>query len=289
MKEFSGCCGFRLVFFSTLFIFSTPSWAHQDPPGDVYPNVKIERGNFVIEFDNNADEFATNARAPFQSSTLLRMIYSPDGVLLSPRHYESRTRDLSETMGDPAKKEATVGEEKITFDDSHAKLPCYTLEKNGKRELHRLAWPEGYKCAFEAFAADSDAICVAVITDNKLLLHRFDRHRFALPETVQITEPGTLSFIWDFPVVSNLVYAGGRYCIAWPRYKKEAGYECVISTWKPGEERPKEIILDGPADWNSYLSLATIGNRLCLAYHTLVGPYKPISKIVTVFRTIGSD
>lgn len=263
--------------------------AHQDPLGDVYPNVKVERGNFVIEFDNNEGEVASNPRDASQPAMLLQMIYSADGVLLSPRHHEGRARELNDTLGYPAKTEAMVGNEKIAFDRSRNDTPCYTLERNGRSEVHRLAWPEGYKCAFEAFAADADSICVAVVADHKLFLHHFDRHQFTPPKTVQVTEQGKLPFIWDFPVVSNLVFAGGRYCIAWPRYKKDAGYECVISTWKPGEERPKEIILDGPADWNSHLSLATIGNRLCLAYHTLAGEHKPISKIVAVFRTIGPD
>jgi hypothetical protein len=268
---------------------ATPCDAHSDPRGDIYPNVKVERGNFVIDFENNEDQFTRNPRAPFESSLLLRMIYSPEGVLLAPRHLHRGTRGLNDTLGYPAKTEAIVGTEKISIERSPGGPPCYMTKKNGKREEHRLAWPEGYKCAFEAFAADADSICVAVVADSKLFLHHFDRHQFTPPKTIQVTEQSTLSFIWDFPVVSNLVFVGGRYCIAWPRYKKDVGFECVISTWKPGEERPKEIILNEPADWNSHLSLAVIGDRLCLAYHTLSGQYQPVSKIVTAFRTISPD
>jgi hypothetical protein len=263
--------------------------AHSDPGGDVYPNVKVERGNFVIDFENNRAQSTRDPRDLSESSLLLRMIYSPDGILLSPRHRHRGTRGLNDTIGSAAKTEAIVGAEKITFERSRADTPGYAIEKEGKTEQHRLAWPDGYKCVFEAFAADADSICVAVVADNKLFLHHFDRHQFTPPKMVQITEPDTLSFIWDFPVVSNLVFAGGRYCIAWPRYKKGTGYECVISTWKPGEERPKEIILNGPADWNSHLSLAAMGDRLCLAYHTVSGEYQAVSKIVTAFRTITPD
>ena len=78
------------------------------------------------------------------------------------------------------------------------------------------------------------------------------------------------------------------YCIAFHRYNhKKDKFECVISTWKPGEKKPKEIILDKPADWNSHLSLAKIGNHLCLAYHCLGGnDYFDRSRIITVFETI---
>lgn len=266
-------------------------FAHSDPAGDVYPNVKVERGNFVIDFVNNQhEEIAPNRTSEDMfRSPLLRMIYSPSGVLLAPRHLHGGTRGLDDDLGYPAKTEAKIGNEKITFERSQSDTPCYSIEKEGKTELHRLAWPEGYKCRFEAFAADADSICVAVIVDSSLFLHHFDRHQFRFPKTVQVTQPRTLSFIWEFPVVSNLVFAGGRYCIAWPRYKKDAGYECVISTWKPGEDRPREIVLDEPADWNSHLSLAAIGDRLCLAYHALAGEYQPTSKIITVFRTISGD
>jgi len=141
--------------------------------------------------------------------------------------------------------------------DIHEAHPSYVLTKNGKKEFHRLAWPEKFSGTFEAMWADPDSICVATITNEILILNYFDRHQFAPPETVQVTEPGTLPFIWFFPVVSNLVRVGDRYCIAWPRYNKTADkFECVISTWKPGEKRTKEIIVDQPADWNSHLSMA---------------------------------
>ena len=162
-------------------------------------------------------------------------------------------------------------------------------EKNGKREEHRLAWPEGYKCAFEAFAADADSICVAVVADSKLFLHHFDRHQFTPPKTIQVTEQGTLSFYLGFSVVSNPCLLADATASRGLVKKKTWASECVISTWKPGEERPKETILNEPADWNSHLSLAVIGDRLCLAYHTLSGQYQPVSKIVTAFRTISPD
>lgn len=258
--------------------------AHSDPRGDVYPNVKIERGNFVIDFKNNDGE------PDFEDTSNFRMIYSPDGILLSPRHRHGKAAGLNETLGYPAKNEAHLPNEVISFDRGHIAQPTYILEKDGRKEEHRLAWPDNSKNIFEAVAADADSICVASITNGILFLNHFDRRRFALPETVQITAPETLSFIWDFPVVSNLVQVNGRYCIAWPRYNRKASrFECIISTWRPGEKEPVEIVLDTPADWNTHLSLAVIGDRLCLAYHTLTGEYNSRSTILTAFRTISNN
>ena len=56
--------------------------------------------------------------------------------------------------------------------------------KNGRTEEHRLAWPDDAKRVFEAVAADTDAICVASITNGMLFLHHFDRQRFKLPDMV---------------------------------------------------------------------------------------------------------
>jgi hypothetical protein len=270
----------KLVVVTLVLTSSAMVRAHQDPLGDVYPNVKVENGNFAIYFTNNTRETETR-RAP-----LLRVVYSPEGKLLAPRHETGVIPSLDDELGTAAKQEFHLRDETLGFEgDIHEGRPSYVLTKNGKKEFHRLSWPEKFSGTFEAMWADSDSICVATITNQTLFLNHFDRHRFAPPETVQVTEADALPFIWDFPVVSNLVRVGDRYCIAWPRYNKTADiFECVISTWKPGEKRTKEIILDQPADWNSHLSMAVIGTRLCLAYHCLPGgKYFPLSKIITVF------
>ncbi len=287
-EHYSGTCRVRywriVLALGPLFLQSEMLQAHSDPLGDVYPNVAVEDGNFAIYFVNN------QAKSDDTGSQALRMVCSPEGALLSPRHAHGTRPDLDEELGYPAKTEARVGEEKIVFERAKLGQPGYALEKGGTRQSHRLPWPEDLKSTFEAGCADADAIGIASIRDEMLFLSHFDRHRFTLPQTVQVSEPKALPFIWDFPVVSNLVRANGRYYIAWPRFGTAAGkFECVLSTWKPGEDRPTEIVLDQPADWNSHLSLAAIGNRLCLAYHCLTGEYAPISKIITVFRSTADD
>lgn len=264
--------------------------AHSDPSGDVYPNVKVEGGNFVVEFHNNASrEEQDDTEQSSDSGPVLRMIFSADGELLAPRHVHGRKRDLAATMGEAAKERAQVGDETITIERGLSVQPLYSLQRKGRTEVHRFPWPSDFGPGFEALCAGSDYIGLAAIKNSRsLLLAHFDRRHFALPQMMQLSTE--LSFIWDFPVVSNLVRIGNRYCIAWPRYNRAANrIECVISTWSPGEDRPKEIVLHEPADTNTHLSLATIGDRLCVAYHCLAGEGPMRSKIIVVFRKISAD
>lgn len=257
--------------------------AHSDPRGDVYPNVYVEHGNFVIDFENNDQET--------EPSPVFRMIFSADGVLLAPRHYRAPRRNLEETIGDAAKNTAQVGDEKIEFSDNRATNPTYTITRNGITETHNLPWPDDFSGAFEAMWADADLICVASISRERMYLSEFDRHHFTPPKMVEVSQPGAVQFIWNFPVMSNVVKIGPRYYVAWMRLSQDRQREeGVISTWKPGENKTQEIILTEPADWNSHLSLGVIGDRLCLAYHCLGGEdYMPRSKIYTIFRKFAKD
>lgn len=262
---------------------TSASFAHSDPLGDIYPNVHVEHGNFVIDFENNEQQT--------ESDPVFRMIFSPDGLLLAPRHYRAPKRSLEETMGDAAKNTAQVGDEKIEFSDARGTNPTYTINKNGKTEKHTLPWPDDFSGAFEAMWAKADRICVAAISRERMYLLEFDRHHFTPPKMVEVSEPGALPFIWNFPVMSNVVRIGSHYYVAWMRLTADRQkYECVISTWKPGEDKEREIILTEPADWNSHLSLGVIDDRLCLAYHCLGGEESmPKSKIYTIFRAMPKD
>jgi hypothetical protein len=268
----------------TVCCVATQLFAHSDPIGDIYPNVKVERGNFVIEFKNNEADYLS---ADERESRILRMIHSAEGALLSPRHVLDGSRDLNETLGTAAKEEARLEGEILTVARDGS---TYSVAKSSREQVHHLPWPDDSKRVFQAVSADAESIGIAYVTNSMLFLSHFNRRRFTLAETVRITAPDTLPFIWDFPCVSNLVRVNGRYCIAWQRsVKTTSSYECVISTWKPGEPEPREIVLNEPADWNSHLSLAAIGDRLCLAYHCLADGYPARSRIITVFRTIPAN
>lgn len=261
--------------------------AHMNPLGDIDPNVKVENGNFVVYFTNNKIE------AEIGPSPLFRVVYSTTGELLAPRHERPDLPKEKYEYDFSLKDEAHVGEETIKFSTYVGDQPpaFYTVATTGKTEQHRLAWPDGFKSSFEAVAADADSICVMTWSGETISLNHFDRHSFNLPNSIVVGEPETISFIGTSPVVSNLVQIGHRYCFGWMRFNRERKKsETVISSWKPGEAKTSDIVLDEISDWNAYLSLAAIGDRICLAYHCSIdGDYPGFGKIVTVFRKIDNN
>lgn len=256
-------------------------FAHEDPSGDIYPSVRVEKGNFAVYFSNN-----TSPREVDQESPLFRVVYSPNGELLAPRHpVKAIPNGEREVFRDDLT--AIVGDERLEFAPYprlfHDK-PYYTIETKAGVERHRLPWPDMVKVSdLHSVVADESTITIAAKAGtDELSLYHFRRDRFELPQVVAIGAPLK---IYDFPTASNLVFAGGKYWIAWMRggeNGKEA--EAVLSSWSPGDKAAAKVMLEGPGDWNSHLSMAVSGNVLCVAYHceTAGG----VSKIFTSFREV---
>jgi hypothetical protein len=271
-----------LIVLTWIFFSGFDVLANEPPLGDVYPNVKVENGNFAVYFTNSKIE------SEIGPSPLFRVVYSPTGELLAPRHERPDLKEKYEF--DPhGKDEVHVGNETLSFSTFVGDPPkSYTLTRAGKTEEHRLPWPDGFDSAFEAVAADAKSICVMAWSGETISLNHFERNSFSLPASVVVGEPATISFFVRSPVVSNLVQIGNRYCVGWIRFNRDKKkYETVISSWKPGEGKTSDIVLDEISDWNSDLSIAAIGNRVCLAYHcSIEGDYMGFGKIITVFREI---
>ena len=250
-----------------LFVTSLAS-AHQDPMGDVHPEVRVEKGNFAIYFRSNDER--TGVEDPPQ----LRMVYSPEGKLLSPRHYAPK--DVREID----KQRSSAGR----INESDGK-PSYTLTVQGREEQHRLPWPEGVRISIlhGSILGEHAVILAAKTGSDSLSFYHYSRDHFRLPSVVAIGSPVK---IYDFPIASNIVYAGERYWIAWVRAKEnQLGFESILTSWRPGDVRASEIVLEGPADWNEHLSMQAHGNVLCLAYHCSInGAYPGRSRIITVFH-----
>ena len=87
-------------------------------------------------------------------------------------------------------------------------------------------------------------------------------------------------------MASNLAFAGGKFWVAYMKGEGEDGVKLRLWSWKPGDKEARNEVLDSPGFWNSHLSLAAIGDRLCLAYHCAEasGPKYDVARIVTVFR-----
>ena len=272
----------------SLLASAVSTLATMTPLGDEYPNVKVENGNFVIYFTNNKIE------AEIGPSPLFRVVYSPTGELLAPRHERP---DLPKDKYDfdwTAKNEVHLVNETLTFSTYVGDQPpaWYIVRTADKTQRHHLAWPEGFDSFLEAVAADADSLCIITWSGKTLSLNRFDRHRFDFPETIVVGDPAVRPSIVSTrePMASNLVQIRDRYCLGWIRFNRDKDkYETVISSWKPGETKTTDIVLDEISDWNSYLSLAAIGDRVCLAYNCSVdGDYPGFGKIVVAFRKIGN-
>jgi hypothetical protein len=258
--------------------------AHQDPRGDVYPQVRVEKGNFAIYFSCNDERRDSDDESP-----ILRVIYSPGGELLAPRHHVAKIPE--DELGSPLRGGDTrvlAGGEILSFPPYprlfHGK-PFYTVKRNGRIERHSLPWPDGVEISeLHQIIGDEHSITIAAKAGGSLLsFYRFSRDGFELPAIVKIGSPET---IYDFPVASNIVFAGGKYWIAWMRPGKEK-IDPVLSSWKPGDTEVNHLVLKTPGNWNSHLSLEAAGDVICLAYHcSASGIYPGRSSIITAFYPV---
>ena len=276
------------VVLALMFITAITTSAHQDPIGDIHPQVKVENGNFAIYFSNTARENEPSDYDVSSGGPVYRMVYSPTGELLGPRALVSNVRadELWQSASMVYDKAFTVGNERVLFDAELLKngKPSYFVERDGMAQHRRLPWPDDIKIDYVASVhVDEKSLVISATTADRVLrLFYFERGRFHPPPATVV---GTPTYIYDFPGASNVIFAADRYWVAWVRTNPEKKrYETVLSRWKPGEDKPNETILDAPSDWNTALSVGAIGNRLCLAYHcSVTGEYPGYSRLVVLF------
>lgn len=277
----------RLLAATLLLIVPCTAIAHQDPLGDVYPRVKVENGNFAIYFFNNSRQANSSEYDMSGNNPVYRMVYSPTGKLLGPRaacpalRSDALWQGASMVYG----RKISLQNERVIFDpDLLRSKPSYLIERNGKTEHRRLPWPEEIKIDDVAdVLVDERSLLVSATTPDRLLrLFCFDRAKFESPAMAVVGEP---AFIYDFPRASKVILAAGRYWLSWVRFNQAKGkYETVLSSWKPGEEKPRATVLETPSDFNTELSMAAIGDRLCVAYHCSIGgAFFGSSQIITAF------
>jgi hypothetical protein len=276
--------------FATFLLITVVSVAvaHEDPLGDLYPLVKVENGNFVIYFYNNNLQEKPNDYDMSGNSPVYRMVYSPTGELLGPRalckNISSETISNANSM--VYTKKIPLNGETVIFELDYLRAkPSYFVEKNGVRKHRRLPWPDQIKINYVAsvYVDENQLVMSATTDDHVLRLFHFDRHKFESPAVASV---GKTTFIYDFPGASNVVYAADRFWLAWVHYNSEKKkFETILSSWKPGDEKPQERVLDSPSDWNTELSMAAIDNHLCVAYHcSVAGEYPGYSQIITAFH-----
>jgi hypothetical protein len=265
-----------------VFCLTGVSSGHSDPWGDIHPRVSVVDGRFAIVFNTSLPDRVSDYS---DEKPVQRMIFEVDGRLFAPRHPLERRRSWQE-MGPVGLygREMRLGDSTVILQGNSSGRPDYLLKSaDGKTTRVRLPWPK--EIALHLF---EDALVTAegiAITGKELEPLKF--YWFAHEETVEpfVLTIGTTACIYDFPVASNIAFAGGRFWVAFMRPEGSEDLKLALWSWKPGEKDGRVEILDSPAYWNSHLSMAAIGDRLCLAYHCEVpGSSDRHARIVTVFR-----
>ena len=265
------------------------AFGHADPRGDIHPQVSVMDGMFSIIFNSSrpGDEENFTAAQPVQ-----RMIFTADGKLFAPRHPLEQQRSYRETgpVGLYGR-EARLGESTVYFQGNQSGQPGYLLKSpEGELTRVRLPWPEkgALRLLNDALVAGEGIAMTgkeggASEKGGPLIFYWFAHESTAPPVILTI---GTTACIYDFPVASNIAFAGGRFWVAYMRPTEKQDLKLALWSWHPGDKDGRVEDLDSPAHWNSHLSLAAIGDRLCLAYHcaTVESYYGSEARIMTVFR-----
>lgn len=250
--------------------------AHQDPRGDIHPEVRVEDGCFAIYFQTNAESDRFSYEKPHW-----RMLYAPDGTVQLPRHRlsPSAEKKYEEAMAQP---EASVEQGKWRL----------TLRLPGGEER-----PLAMELADGAVAHHSNVVgsLVGLLSSRTpkdendaltLWLSWTDNKTFVPGGTVTLGQPAS---IYDFPCASRPVWAAQRWWIAWirktdhPNEPKRA-WQTVLTCVDPRTRAVTHQTLNGQSHWNTGVSMKTTGGWLCIAWHASVeGDYPGKAKIVTEF------
>lgn len=237
---------------------------HQDPVGDVHPQVSVAEECFVVTFSNN--ERMGAERDSF------RCIYDSDGTLVVPRH-----RNLVEPQGfTPAwggGLRRFEGELSYELDEEGKLLTI----RSGERLLSRsaLPWPgeEPPLEMFQDFVVQGGQLIVLGTLPHPdghhhgaiLTLHRFELDSSEAPLALTL---GRVATIYDFPTASPLLLVGGRLALAWMgRPEDSEDHQFSLSTVDPATMEPSTRRLEGDYHWNTHVAIAAIGTRLCIAWH----------------------
>jgi hypothetical protein len=265
------------------FAWALPAAAHSDPRGDIHPQVLVVDGHFAIDFNTMLPDVEGD---PYEA--IYRVTYTPEGKLLAPRHRLERKRSHTETG--PAGlygRGIRFGDSEIIFDGDRSGLPGYIIKgPDGKLTPVRLPWPEKTLLTdVDDFTATPEGIALSGKEEagGRLKIYYFP---FASSGPPAVLDVGDTCCIYDFPVASNLVWAGGKFWLAFMRGEGGEGAETVLWSWKPGDPAGKEEVLATPGHWNSHLSIGAIGKQLCLAYHCEQQQgEEAAASIITIFRT----
>lgn len=273
-----------LIFLILAFWSRSIVFAHMDPEGEVHPSVFVEDGKFVVYYRiNKADgngktksEFCREYSASGKQLKWTRRASIPDEIERKNRATQRRTDGAREYRIDSSIWSVTV------------------FEAGEESEIHSLVWPEG-RPPFEFhhdYAVAGGRIFIlaypeAAQPDQRkiLTLYSFDTVHFRL---IEATTFGGVAAIYHRPTASPLLPVGDRLVFAWmgtPEGASEPQFSFTVLD--PLDLSRETTSLEGTYLWNTSISLAAIGNRVCIAWHDgdAYGKVRK-AKIRTLFRSI---
>lgn len=290
----------RLILAATflLVLLLRQALAHQDPRGDVRPVVMAADGKFIVEFECNfADEWIEDPKPVF------RMMWSPEGKLILPRHRVTLTSEESVAKEASWSWPRLPKVELIRFDDHQCRA---ALQMRIGRTITQTPLPLIVKTSHES--ADSHHTVITgpwvAFTWADVNNKSMDQSRVALNlslvakmgfvpgETVKLGHPAA---IYDIPRSSPPLWAAGRWWVAWIREvpgvkvidPDRRPWQTVLSSYSPTTKKHELHPLIGQSTWNTSPSMAVTNGWLCIAWNTEADyETEQPARIVTVFEKL---
>jgi len=275
-----------------LFVLGTVTalQAHSDPMGDVRPVVLVVDVGFVVCF-RSSDE-----RTGSDYSPTWKMSFSADGKILLPRHrIPVKLRDSwakgaaqmdcsvhAQRLGDERKCRFVL-DERVNGKMRSYPLPLEPVDPVYGTPACRAGDEVGFSWSLPRGTQQGEV---------KLMFSAASLKGFARGISVEIGKPAT---IYDMPRVSNTVWAAGRWWIAWVRTSTDVkdhddphkAWKTILTSINPVTGKTEDEVLPGLSNWNTDLSMKTVGGWLCVAWHaSMDGQYPGVAKIVTAFKKL---
>lgn len=283
----TGTCGRTLILLLIVLLDRAGIQAHIDPPGEIHPTVFAEEERFVVYFRVNRSIETDKSPSEY------RREFSTSGKQLKWTLQSSKPDDSA--ASDAVARRRSDGGKQYQLDPSATSV---ALSENGEEPISRkLEWQNG-RPPFEFFhdyAVTGGRLFILGYPESPtqkaakkiLTLYIFETDQFRF---VEATTLGEVAAIYHRPTASPLIPVGGLIAFAWmgtPKGASEAQFSLTVVD--PRDQTARTSRLDAPYLWNTTISAAAVGNRLCIAWHDgeAYGKVKK-GKIRTHFQTVGS-
>lgn len=273
---------------------------HQDPSGETHPSIEVIDGKFAVAY--RAIEETPVGQLRSQKNPFFRIIYSPDGKVVVPRHraQEVPERPWAEHRSNVA---GLVVETKPTAEGQRFVLTSIRIEGTPLHETPLPVSPEKHAeisaCTFTdkwvGFTwTDSTGDRTDGDTPTSLYLTHVARDGAQPGSRIRLGEP---ALVYSFPRASPPVWAGGRWWVVWVKaantlaelQNPTTAWQTVLSSYDPNSGKLTEERLPGQSHWNAHLDLKTTKGWLCAAWHASQdGDYPGVGRIITAFKAVPS-